>query len=585
MINMAAEEIVDRLRMRLDRQSGMSQLDKTVEKYGHVNGSRWSWEDHEFQQEIIKDTSSRISVRKCSQVGLSELMVQKLLAMAASLQHVRIIFTLPTKDMATAFSKDRLDGAIDQSTFYSGMVERANNSASQKKIGSCMVYLTGTFGATSAISVPAEVLICDELDFSNQTVVGKMNSRLRHAQMVDSRGERGLRYYFSTPTVNGFGIDAEFQKGSQKYYMVKCEHCSHWQSPQFHTDFHIPGFDEAMDKFSREDSYEDSVKLDEAKILCSKCKGDLFNSLLDKRRREWVALHPDRADQSYQVNPWDLPTYNTPPAIARQIQDYPLKSDFYNFVLGIPFSDASNSFLTDDIYKMSVRQVDPLQYLASLVMSSTVMGMDVGKICHLTVAVPMGRKLHVVWAEKIQNSRDKPAAPEIVKRFDYYKCALMCVDSGPDISLVNALTKLRNIIAVVYVRNINGPKFFEEKGTDPVVNVDRTKSLTFMLDKHNSQDILYPKHDGITDEIFKHLETTKKIRRQNADGTFTEMFTATTPEDHWVHSLHYTMVAAEMRFGIGYTSGGIMAPVSIGKVQVGINHKNEEEDFKKYQIW
>ena len=136
-------DLVSRLRMRLDRTSGMSNLDEVVLKYGHANGKRWSFDEHEFQTEIIKDTSSRIAVRKCSQVGLSEVMVQKLLAMAASLNHVRIIFTLPTKEMAIAFSKDRIDGAIDQSDFYSGMVQAAANSASQKKIGSCVVYVSG----------------------------------------------------------------------------------------------------------------------------------------------------------------------------------------------------------------------------------------------------------------------------------------------------------------------------------------------------------------------------------------------------------------------------------------------------------
>lgn len=579
-------DTVARLRMRLDRDAGMQALDETVLKYGHANGQKWSFHDHEFQREIIKDTSSRISVRKCSQVGLSEIMVQKLLAMAASLRHVRIIFTLPTKEMAVGFSKDRVDGAISQSDFYTGLVEKANNSASQKKIGSCMVYITGTFGSNSAISIPAEVVICDELDFSNPIVIGKLNSRLRHAQIVDEYGNRGLRYYFSTPTVDGFGIDAEFQKGSQKYYQVKCKCCNEWQVPQFNTSFRIKGFDDAMEKFSREDAHNLADTIDQTKMHCVKCDADLFPSLIDPTCREWIALHPGRSDQSYQVSPWDLPSYNTPAAVAKQMADYPLKSDFYNFVLGIPFSDASNSFMVDDLYKLLVKTIDPLVYLASIVSSTTVMGMDVGKICHLTVAIPMGKKLHIVWAEKIENSRGDPAAPKIIARYDYYRCIFMCVDSGPDITLVNTLTNLREISAIVYVRNINGPKFFEEKVNEPVINVDRTKSLTFMLDKHNAQEIQYPKDDKITNEIFDHLKTTKKIRRQNADGTITEMFQATSTVDHWVHSIHYAMIAAEVKFGLGYSGTSFLAPVSVGRVEIGANHKEDSrQDFKEFFIW
>src|SRR5699024_8533689 len=132
-------------------------------------------------------------------------------------------------------SKDRIDGSIEQSDFYSGLVERANNSASQKKIGTNTLYVSGTYSANAAISIPAEVICVDELDFSSPTVVGKLNSRLRHANRVDEFGNRGMRFYFSTPTVSGFGIDAEFQKGTQQFYQVSCVKCNHWQSPMFDT--------------------------------------------------------------------------------------------------------------------------------------------------------------------------------------------------------------------------------------------------------------------------------------------------------------------------------------------------------------
>lgn len=139
-----------RLRMQLNREEGLRELDKVVLKYGRVNGKPYSFKDHEFQQEIIRDTRARIDVQKCSQVGLSEVMVQKTIAMGATMKHIRIIFTLPTRDMAMPFSKDRFDTAIDSSDFYSGLLHKASNSASQKKIGTCTLYITGSFGANSA---------------------------------------------------------------------------------------------------------------------------------------------------------------------------------------------------------------------------------------------------------------------------------------------------------------------------------------------------------------------------------------------------------------------------------------------------
>jgi hypothetical protein len=567
--NGETSELVARLQMRLNRSKGLAQLDEVVLKHGYVGGVPFTFQDHEFQREIIKDTSSRVYVRKCSQVGLSELMVQKLLALAVSLQHMRVIMTLPTKGMAQMFSKDRIDGLIDQSDMYSSLVESANNSASQKKIGTCTLYIGGSFGDTSAISVPAETIICDEVDFSNQVVLGKLNSRLRHASIVDEHGLRGLKYMFSTPTVSGYGIDELYQRGTQNQYMVKCEHCEQWHTIDFEKHFFIPGYEGDLRDFSKSDAVD--LDLRGTKILCPGCKRDIFNSLCTPKRRQWVPLFPDRAEKSYQVNPWDVPKYNTPFTIVNQISDYPLKSDFYNFVLGLPYSDSDNTFNTGEAYKESVSQSlfisSPDKY-----MSRTVMGMDVGKTCHLLIGrVNEKGVLEVIYAEKISNSRENPASIRVKELYQQFNVSGFVIDSGPDISLVNEVTRdLPETFASVYVREIKGPRTYEVKNNEPVVNVDRTKSMSLMLGNHNSGMIHYPKNnDKVTDEIFKHLDTTKKIRRQNSDGTFTELFTKKDREDHWVHSLHYLSIAADMKYGVTSTSNDIYAPVTVGRVKIG----------------
>lgn len=579
-------EIVDRLRMRLDRESGMGDLSSIVTRYSYIEGKPFSFTGHEFQRKIINDTCARISVRKCSQVGLTELMVQKTLAMCATMSHVRMIFTLPTATMAASFSKDRIDGAISQSSFYEGLVERASNSAAQKKIGSNMLYISGTYSANAAISIPAEIICIDESSFSDQIVLGKLNSRLRHATRVDEHGNRGIKMEFSTPTVDGFAIDASFKRGTQQFYKVKCLHCNTWQIPMFNTHFRVPGFDGDMNNFDRSDAYDLIDDLGDTKIHCEKCDGDLYPSLLEVDRREWVEMFPGKPESSYQVLPTDVPTYNTPAAIVKQIMDYPLKSDFVNFVLGLPHSDANNSFIIDEIFKMSVRKVDPIMYLSGLVTQNTVMGVDTGRLCYLTIGIPMGRKLHVCYTETIRNTRDQPGAAEIIKRFDYYRCAFGVVDSMPDITLANELTRMRDFAAAVYVRDIKGAKFFEVKPNEPVVNIARTKALTFVLDKHNAGDILYPKSDAMIDQIFKHMSTTHKIRKQNTDGSFEESFVASSTEDHALHSLSYTIVAAEHKFGLGGNGASILAPVSISRVQLGsANKKPDADPYRKYQIW
>lgn len=558
-----------RLRMQLNREEGMRELDKVVLKYGRVNGKPYTFKDHEFQQEIIRDTRSRIDVRKCSQVGLSEVMVQKTIAMGATMSHIRIIFTLPTRDMAMPFSKDRFDSAIDQSDFYSGLVQKAQNSASQKKIGTCTLYITGSFGANSAISVPAEVIISDEVDFSNEVILGKLNSRLRHASLVDEMGNRGMRMRFSTPTVEDYGVDAGFNAGDQRYYMVKCRCCHKWVLPDFDHDFIVPGFDDSITKFTREDVSDTRHRIQDAYIKCPDCGNDLQQSLLNPERRMWVPKRPDVWDHSYQVYPWDVPTYNTPPAIIKQMGDYPLRSDFYNFVIGLPYSDAENSFTVTKEHRQRLSDVDLWIFQQWAVTCQTIGGMDVGKTCHLTVKAKVGKHWHVVWAEKIRNTREEPATGQVLARFDYYRMAMLCIDAGPDITLVNSLVGARlGIRAVVYVNKVSGILPIDEKADGMVINADRTKTLSVLLNKHNAGEIHYPMREEITSEIFEHLKTTKKIRARAADGDMVERFTKTSDTDHWVHSLNYCSIAAMVIEDLGL-SVVIGAPPITGKVKVG----------------
>lgn len=569
-----------RLRMRLNREEGLKALDKVVLDNAYVEGNKFTFEDHEYQVEIIRDTSSRIGVRKCSQVGLSELMVQKCLALGTVLPHSRIIFTLPTKEMAMAFSKDRFDGAIEQSEFYSGLMAPGGNSAGQKKIGDTMLYVAGTFGSKSAISIPAEIIMSDEVDFSNEVVLGKLNSRIRHAKNVDERGNRGYRYRFSTPTVDGYGIDLDFQAGDQRFYMCRCKHCDKFVLPDYFKDFIIPGFDAGILEFRKEDLLNERYDPQSAWIKCSSCGKDLWDSLIDPSRRSWVAKFPDVWDHSYQVFPWDVPKYNPLSSIIKQIGDYPLTSDYINFVIGLPFSDANNTFFSNREHMDKQCILQQWTYLQHLVLSQTVAGMDVGKICHLIVKTKVSaRAWHVVWAEKIANTKASPAAPEILKRYDFYRVKKMCIDAGPDISLVNTLVGSReNIVAVVYVNKIDGPLPIAEKAAGDVVNADRTKTLTLVLNDHNSGDLFYPAKQEFKDELTAHLKSTKKIRERNADGDMVERFVKLPSPDHWVHALNYAGIAGLMTEYL-LTETRIYAPPGISKVQLGsdVDHSGAVE--------
>ena len=100
------------------------------------------------------------------------------------------------------------------------------------------------------------------------------------------------------------------------------------------------------------------------------------------------------------------------------------------------------------------------------------------------------------------------------------------------------------ISAVVYVRSTTSLTALDIKQDGEVVNADRTKTLSLLLGRHNSSEIIYPDNYEITSEIFDHLKTTKKIRERSPDGTMTDKFCKSSDNDHWVHSMNYAMIAA-----------------------------------------
>ncbi len=570
--------VADRLRMRLNREEGLKNLSQVVLDHAYVEGKPFSFKDHEYQIEIMNDTRQRIGVRKCSQVGLSELMIQKTLAVMTVMPNIRIIFTLPTKEMAVEFSKDRFDGAIVASDHYTAMVKAGDNSAGYKKIGDSSLYIRGTFGAKAAISIPAEMLMSDELDFSNEAVIGKLNSRIRHAQTEDEHGNRGYRYRFSTPTVHGFGIDLDFNAGDQRYYMCRCEHCETWVLPDFATDLIVPGFDDKMINFGREHLHDPKIDISKSWMKCPSCTKDLWSSLVQPSRRAWVAKRPDVWDHSYQVAPWDVPKYNTPPAIMKQVADYPLKSDFYNFVIGLPHSDNENTFNTEQTHKDRFCTVALWIFMNCVVLAPTVGGMDVGKTLHLTVKTKVSGGWHVIWMEKIRNTPDDPATLKIVERYDFYRMQKLCIDAGPDISLVNALVVAREgIKAVVYVQMNRSVIPVEEKSCGTVINADRTKTLKLLLEAHNSGNMWYPYDDKLKEDLYKHLKTTKKIREKNSNDEWVERFVKSDDNDHWVHSLNYANIAGLVVDMLGSTEVNY-APPAVSTTKLGSAVKEEKTD-------
>jgi hypothetical protein len=315
-----------------------------------LRGEPFSFEGHEYQKKIVALECEEALIRKCSQIGLSELSDPRLardgerdarLHGDLHLAHRGLLEDL----RAHARGSDHRELAVCSRS----RVHPDVNNGEVKQFGESFLYFRGTKGVTAAISVPADVLVHDEYDFSDLEVLSTYQSRLTHSKYKWKRK-------FSTPTINGYGISAEFENAEQHWNMVKCCHCNHWFLPDYFQHVVVPGWDEDLKKINADNLHHTRYR--EAQLHCPEC-GEVPS--LMPEHREWVIKNPDNNNGvvAIQVQPFDAPLIISCGDLIKASTTYERYADFVNFNLGLPCEDKENSFSKEELDALFVPAAAP----------------------------------------------------------------------------------------------------------------------------------------------------------------------------------------------------------------------------------
>ena len=506
------------------------------------NTERWSFKDHEMQVEIANCDAPKACVRKCSQVGLSELSVRIMLCLLNIYSNSTGIYTLPTTSFARKFAKARIDSVVSGSEYLKAQVDSNNDSSELKQIGGSFLYITGSFGQTAAISVPADFLVRDEVDFSNQVALSTFASRLGHAE------GGGITRDFSTPTVEKFGISDRYDKSTQARYAVVCDHCSRTVMPDFMQDVVIPGFDDETIKLERTDLDNPKIRIGEAFLKCPSCGKELTQAnLCDASKRKWVHAYEkgSREWEGFQVFPFDVPSVNPVPKTLRAMDEYKKKADWVNFKVGVTYEDAETCFLRDVIERSTTLEwVRPRELAAS----GCVLGMDVGKVSHILIGRRNGFYLDIIHAERVKQDDDDAIFKRVIELIRMYRVVKAVVDAGPDFTTALKLIGkcyLNQVFACYYVRSTRTSLAnLDVKEVDQVINANRTATLDDTAKAANKGQIRYARMEE-TETIKEHLRSLKRVETDNARGERVASWVSTGP-DHYGHAMNYLNMADDM---------------------------------------
>ena len=575
-MNPIAQQFFDRIRDSRESTTGsLGRLSYWLEKHTTLAGRPFSFTDHEFQRDICDDTAHTMVVIKPSQCGLSELTARMTLGFLATNPAVTAIYGLQTVFFSSRFFKSRIDPIIRESDTLSALILPASDSASFKQFtNGSQLHGAGFSAGIAVISVPSSAVIADETDFCDPQSIATAESRLSHSPFVDlETGVRGIRRFFSTPTVPDYGVAGLYSKSSQRKRLVKCKHCAEWFWPSLLEQCVIDGWDKRMEELTAIDAQQldDKGLLSSARLLCPHCHGVVSRDNLGPDYREWVAEKPEvKRLSGWQVSPFDLPAYHTPESLIRKLietGDHAIHH-WYNFALGLPYANSLNSVSGEAIAQNTVVQPFSPEQAKSGGIAGCVAGVDIGKISWITIGKIIDGQLHIVWMEQIRLRSDDGSDLEgrVLELMKIYRVSLCVMDAMPYTdTILRIIGQYPMVRAAEYsIRDKTLPMIMA-KEDDDTIRLNRSKTLSYLVKRINSGQIKFPKMDE-TRLMTAHLKALRQIERTKDNGETVQEWINTGP-DHYGHSLNYCNAAAQSLID-SYSTGFAMAP-SVKQANVG----------------
>lgn len=542
---------LDRLKQGAYTERSLEDTSKWIEKNTTLGGRPFSFKGHEYQRRILDSKAQEIVVKKCSQVGLTELSVRKTLALCAMMRNRTFIYTLPTAHFAATVMKTRIQPIIQESPALTALLRPDADNVEVKQFGSSFMYLKGSASSNAPISIPSDGLIHDELDFSDPMVISQYQSRLTHSDLK-------MKIKLSTPTIPGKGIDAEFNKSKRHFMFAKCNHCNHQFIPYYYDHVRIPGFNEDLRSITKHNLHEHNYK--EAYVECPKC-GKAPD--LSPKYREWVCENPsdNYIAEGFQVSPHDAPTIITPAYLVEASTQYASVSDFCNFNLGQAYF-SQESVLSPEEVRNTVNN-----YLDTTGMTYS-MGIDLGLICHVVILGTLwDGTARVVHFEQIPLGKLRERVKDLRLQF---RVRLTVSDALPYTDLAMAMCAAdQNFYAAFYTKvggtDLYAVKKREDKPDHGVpelrqINIDRDKTFDALMTFMRSGQ--FSKQTCPLDEVFiAHCTDMRRIKDWDAKAQEMRFKWVKSLEgaDHGFHALGYAYIASKI-FGV---ATGCAAPLPL----------------------
>lgn len=480
--------------------------------YGTVRGEPFSFLNYHFLRDLYKDDSEYIIVQKASQMGFSEWCVNTALWFADEGKG-NVLYFFPTQNVMDDFSKARISERINDSDYLIKRVSQEGedsrgekiDSVRLRKLGKHYMYFRGSDNTRQLITIDADLLIRDELDFMKPVNLPIMEKRLGASQYKWKRD-------ISTPSYPDFGIHKAYLTTDQRKYLLKCPHCNHWQELDFFENV----------KFTTPE---------DGKVVCVKCGGKL-NRFAEG---EWVAEYPDKSTHGYRINRLYSPFATLKELITNSLKHSESEvQTFFNFELGKERAPKGGKISRDIIlacteegYEMPLNSRTPCS-----------MGVDVGKVLNVRIS----RKTE--WGRRAVFIGMVDSFEELGDLMIRYNVNLCCIDAMPETRKVKEFAKrFEGKVKLVYFSS-QTEKVKEKEGDERIkcLHCDRTQVIDDVVAEFvKGRNILPCNIEGI-DEYIKQVTAPVRVIEKDKSGRDIPRWIESGP-DHYMFSEVYDYLA------------------------------------------
>lgn len=474
-----------------------------------LDGRPFRFEGHEYLRTLFDDVCPHIVMSKAAQVGGTVYGIFR--SLHACLNGLNVIYFFPTRTDVLEFSKSRVGPLLADNAFLAKMM-RDTDTAGLKRIGDAHLYFRGMQSTVGMKSVPADMVVFDELDEVTPEARSLAMERVAHSDY-----KRVIE--LSNPSLPGYGIDEQYEKSDQRHWTLKCSCCGAWTA----LDREFP-----------------TRRNEEVKIIRPHPDGTWYRACvhcgaeLDLAAGEWVADYPDRKIHGYRISQL-FSSKVDPGEILHEYRTSRFLDRFYNLKIGVPYADLE-------------RRVDVPTVLSLCEASSRMpeqrrihaMGVDTGKDLHVVILardwydqLPM----ELIHLEACQNFEE---LDRLMRRFQVERCV---IDGLPETHSTRAFAERNDDVYLSFFSETQaGSAHWDPK--DHKVIVNRTEALDASRALLREKKLILPAVTPQIEEFARHIAADAKILDEDEKTGARRYRYVKSGTNHYSFALTYALMAA-----------------------------------------